>query len=558
MIAALAVLATACHPAGIKRTKRGQASVDSPVDPGSPEFQITRVVRNGLNPGTVLDLLGDGSGAIARFCKPIDDQGSAPGESTCNCVFTYTRTAGLVTPITESFEVPTSYTETNLLRCKYNTVPSDVGEFRVRVSVADSGIRTNSISARFNVGGIDPTDWSSFAEARRYQCKDIVTIWHPMAGTSIYDPLLSEHPRMSYPLNFYATNLAATLMSYAGYGISGWDCPSNLEATGPNTNLRVYSVQADDSGSRVMWPAQAGSFNRMNFHLARKKTGVFTIPVNAYIAPNIPSVEGSNVPPIGYGASPLANGTENCPAGVAIPTGYRWVKLWLFRASLPNRVYRRSDRMPQLGVVACNPGRYASGGAVYPDCNVTVGGLPGGRTWVNSGTTLADRILGTQMCARFSQPRGCARSAPGCATNPAFGAGSDVWEPLGVTQTCGGPTTSDPMNLCTAGVPTPYDNQLREEQYDTVNRFDFMFVSTPDTVTSAQMRNTSDPISLRYTPTRFMFAGDCNSDNPDTCDQSKLIRYGLKIHDIGTNGDPPGDDPSRAGVFPVCALQPNP
>ncbi len=559
LIAALAATAAACHPAGMQRTKRGTASqVDVPTDPGSPEFQITRVVRNGMNPSTVLDLVGDGTGAIGRFCKPLDTQESAPGESTCSCVFSYTRTAGLTTPVTESFEVPTAYTETNLLRCKYNTVPSDVGEFRVRVRVTDQEVRSNQIVARFNVGAIDPTDWSSFAEARRFQCKDIVTIWHPTAGNAMYDPLLSDHPRMSYPLNFYSTNLAATLLYYARFKITGWDCPSNLEEEGPGTNFRVYSAQADENGSRVMWPPPTTGFNRMTFHVARKKTGVFTIPVNAYVAPQVPSVEGSEVPPIGYGASPLANDEETCPRGVSIPEGYRWVKVWLFRASLPNRVYRRSDRIPQTGGVLCNPGRYPSGGAVFPDCNITVGGAPGGRTWANQtpGSRLADRYLGTQMCVRFTQPRGCAGAAPGCSTNAAFGAGTDIWEPLQVTQQCGGATTLDPLNLCTAGTPVPYDNTLREERFDRVNRYDFLFVVTPETVRSAEMRDTSSQVSLRHTPLRFRFANDCNSDNPDTCDQSRIIRYGLKLHDVASNGDPPGDSPDRAGVFPVCALQP--
>ncbi|MEO7161304.1 MAG: hypothetical protein ABI041_00145, partial [Bdellovibrionia bacterium] len=46
--------------------------------------------------------------------------------------------------------------------------------------------------------------------------------------------------------------------------------------------------------------------------------------------------------------------------------------------------------------------------------------------------------------------------------------------------------------------------------------------------------------------------------NPNYCKNSTSINtFGLKLHDVGSNGDAPASDPFRAGVFPVCALQPN-
>ena len=91
-------------------------------------------------------------------------------------------------------------------------------------------------------------------------------------------------------------------------------------------------------------------------------------------------------------------------------------------------------------------------------------------------------------------------------------------------------------------------------------RFDFIFVATPPTVMSRDMSDSSSAIYAQYAPYRFRADTDCGAADPDLagCIQSKALRnYGIKWHDVDSAGDPPAGAPNRAGVFPVCAMQPN-
>jgi len=94
--------------------------------------------------------------------------------------------------------------------------------------------------------------------------------------------------------------------------------------------------------------------------------------------------------------------------------------------------------------------------------------------------------------------------------------------------------------------------------------YDFLFVVTPTTVHSKTMKDGATE-SLKYTPFRMYSKSDCDSDTPKstlTCDsdganyQRKLL-YGLKVHDVTTQGDLPASDSSRPGIFPLCVLQPD-
>ena len=117
-----------------------------------------------------------------------------------------------------------------------------------------------------------------------------------------------------------------------------------------------------------------------------------------------------------------------------------------------------------------------------------------------------------------------------------------------------GPTLSD----------VPKDTAPQQNDLDAGNpRYDFVFVVSPESVMAAQMENSSNTSNYPYIPYRFPNASDCQSPDPDNpltvgdCNPSKIIHYGLKLHDVSTNGDPPASDPNRPGIFPMCVLQPN-
>ena len=81
-------------------------------------------------------------------------------------------------------------------------------------------------------------------------------------------------------------------------------------------------------------------------------------------------------------------------------------------------------------------------------------------------------------------------------------------------------------------------------------------------LSNMQDTSSSSP-GLPYHPYRFYTNLDCLSPDPDSapagdCLQSNAItNYGLKLYDVGSAGDPPAADPNRAGIFPMCAIQPN-
>jgi hypothetical protein len=128
----------------------------------------------------------------------------------------------------------------------------------------------------------------------------------------------------------------------------------------------------------------------------------------------------------------------------------------------------------------------------------------------------------------------------------------------------------DPFEVCessTTGVPkTP---TLTSDKFGLANlggetgRYDYLFVVTPPNVTVKDMQDTSpySSPSLPYQPYRYKSDQDCLSTDPDNptssedCKLANRISYGLKLHDVSSDENPAPDDPNRAGVFPVCALQ---
>jgi hypothetical protein len=460
--------------------------------------------------------------------------------------------------------------------------------------------------------GFDLTNINNFLNMQRWQCKDVVTIYSPWSGSgssgagsnSMYDPVQSDDPDMSYPLNFYTGNFGAAF-SYFSSGspstLQNWNCPTipnnpNL----PGYDLRVWSVGPDTAGSSNIYPPTGSAFDRSTFYVAKQAAGIFNVPLNTYIAPTLYGQVGGtgSSAPSGYGVSPtfVSSTQETCGDGTTtnIPAGYQWAKLWLFRADLADRYYRTSAAIGSV-TINCNPSTDSSGAIAFPYCYGSTAPQPDGITYLNSTAAipLSDRIIsnegntasGNIMCINFdgtsveSTYSGCVsgNQAPGCQsgteTTALFGAGTDHYTPplyngAPNASKYTGVGLSDPLNILTAEtgqyVPkdlNPTSTDLDANTAGTANaRYDFLFVVTPVTVMAYQMENTASSLNYPYTPYRFPSKQDCQSSNPNNpafsgdCNPSKIIHYGLKLHDISTNGDP-GNTTSNL-VYPMCVLQP--
>lgn len=575
------------------------ASTDSNT---SVPFTITQVVKDVNNPSTILDLVGDGSGAMGNYC-PQTSVGSsggtaaaASGSSTtpCNCIlsYNYTNPQTGVTSV-QQYDAYTTYTEANLIECNYSAIPAGVTSVNVEVQLVASNSLSNTVNVTLvgNYGSVDITNINNFSLANRWQCREVVTL--TTISSTIYDPLQSDDPHIYYPLDFYATNFGWTLAQYAQASQqfvtnNTWSCPQNPEpsalANNPLYNMNVYSV-ADLAGVKLIYPPQAGQFDRSTFYLANVPSGAFTMPVNAFIAPTVVT---SNTAPLGYGAPPVpaGNGTETCPTA-SMPAGYHWVKVWLFSANLQPRTYLQfsnSTLAPPSGFenIMCNPP------ALYPcdpteqpsgTCSgdlATGGAYQCGASAPTLGTsldsTLAARILGTGACItvnpgalnRTSASCTAQGTAPGASINGALGCGTDEWtalpanttNPSDVITNCVPSATGDPFGLCSGSPATPVTqvapsaNAVIQNYDGNTSRSDYLFVVTPVSVNTSDMQGT---LGQSYTPYRFIANSDCTAADPDTdptCIASvaqHMIGYSLSLNDLTAN----------TPAFPVCAIQPN-
>lgn len=474
---------------------------------------IARVLRSNTDPAKIFDIIGDSSGRLGDFCGSAGTGGA--NQSVCTCRFDYIKSGG----VQQVFESPVTYAETNLVRCSHAGVPDNIPFVKVSIHFTNSDSYTNELKFYFtgNSVNLDATDAATFAPIKRFQCKDTVSVSY-IGQSDIYDPFLSEDSALSYPMNFYTSNVGFSMQAYVKNAKpsqgAGWNCPSLLNDPGAGLDLTLYSLASDGASKRI-FPATGSVFDRHTFHLAREKTGVFTVPLNAYLAPNTLShtlADGTKTTldqpgPLGYGAAPIPiAGGESCPSAAqqAIPAGYKWVKVWLMRASLESRTVKVSTKAQELGQIGCNPGAYeepiqetaqdaCKKKGVYKACGTysTAAGCvdniasfdgsattdypDGGKTAPPDTNRIADRIiLGTGACVRLEPntgtdlfPTTCLASSLvghgngiGCTTDDtdptsqkdAFSGialGSDVWKLIrkhDPSFDCG--KVADPMGLC--------------------------------------------------------------------------------------------------------------
>jgi hypothetical protein len=588
-------------------------------------LNVTNVVKDSINSTTTLDVVGDGSGAMGTYCISTSQSStgviSNTGPSSCSCTYSYTSPS----EGTAQVDVPTTYQEQNLIECLYTSIPTDVTTVQVSVHVTTQNAYSNAFSFNLtNTNGTNPTLISNFALVTRWQCRDIVSIPYPGSpafgsSNSIYDPIQSQDPSLTYPIDFYTTNLGGSLEAYISANLAGeWNCPTNPNDPNFGLNYTLYSVGPDSAGSYEIYPPAGSAFDRSTFYVSKTQSGVYTIPLDSYTAPTLVD---DGAAPLGYAAAPIVSGTntETCP-DVAIPSGYHWAKLWLFRASLPDRYYLQSTAMANAGTIACDPGQDSSGNQVFTDCAGGSGDINSIKTAKNaSGSStvfdpgdLVNRVIagegggsGTQeACVQLSAPITTIGStnptiSPTCSSFPttdycfemdnygpgatydsatssqitafdSVAVGTDMWLPIKGFYTSGFAT--DPLGLLNSGTmnsapkdlaPTSVDLDNPAGSTTTTSRYDFVFVVSPVTVMAADMENSSTTTNYPYVPFRFPSATDCLSPNPNNpltagdCNPSKIIHYGLKLHDVDTNGDPPANDTSDPPIYPMCVLQPN-
>ena len=592
----LVLAASGCFTSSLNHgssSSTGTQSVLPTFNNTTSGLTITNVLLDSASPNDTFDILGDGSGTIGTLCTSTSGTVSNTGPTTCNCAYSFITAGGT----SESFEVPTLYNEADLLRCTYAGVPT-TSYVQVSIHITNSDGFSNQFKFSFSstISVLDPSNPNSFAVVQRYQCKDVVSVPYLFQGdtTVIYDPLQSENPNLSYPRNFYTTNLGGSFSEYASQTLTpAWNCPTIPNDPNAGLDLTVYSVGPDSSGSEKIYPPLGSAFDRSTFYVAAQPAGVFTIPIDSMIVPVLASGAANGLPPTGYGASPLPAGTgaETCPdATVVIPSGYHWVKVWLFRADLAPRQFQISAAINLAQSITCNPGNFPapSGAPVYPNCNPN--DVAGGVVTPNPASvppTLASRVLGVLggnsqfLCEDINSVEApCAPGqGPGCGSLAISGQsipGADEWrEIFAVNPT--NPASVDPFHVFTnstvgvgpapagPGYVIPTDTTFTLGNLDAAGqaRYDFLFVVTPTSVMSAQMENSALSANYPYTPFRFRSPADCQSGNPNNpafagdCSSTNVIHYGLKLHDVGTNGDPSGSSTDRTGVFPVCALQPN-
>ncbi|MFN7684278.1 MAG: hypothetical protein ACK5QT_02580 [Oligoflexia bacterium] len=528
------VLLSACTNTSVRSALNSLNSVGTGQTSGSGSqssngtsttFRLVRVLRSQSDPGGKFDFIGEGNGTFLNFCNPQE----LPLDQTdlCQCVYSYIDSSG------NSFTVGERPTlvESDLVRCPYTNLPPDVSTLQARLYYTIGDLYSNTVV--FSFGADAPatslTDISNYVTPFRFQCKNNVYISHPgetnSAGggstiTAVYDPIQSERDSLAFGFNFYTSNPGKAVALYASQPAANqklWECPLDLtSASKLGLDLTLYSRRSDGQSSQI-FPPVGSVFDRSSFVLAKKKIGVFNVPINAPLMPGVPNgiqdangtVEDGIAPALGFGVLPTpAAGGENCPSSnVAIPAGYHWAKLWLFRASLPARFAVTSERVRNT-VISCSPGTWETDTQVmsvpslqadpppyFPDCGNRISASYRGCN-LNScstlqdanGSSVVDRILllpaagndpNAARCVKLGEPgdlnaslaAGKTTDPSGLFLNPAYlgistaqgieiPLGTDVWTSRDTTNgnACGGANPIDSLNLCTT--PSPSSTNL--------------------------------------------------------------------------------------------------
>lgn len=548
-----------CTSNSLQRTVK---TIQNTILPGedvetAPALQIKHVLRTTLDPNKSFDIVGDGSGIMGTLCLPEpDDDGNTPAGSACACKFDYIKQNGAE----ESFETTVDYFEPNLLRCQFEGLPQDIPFVKVSVLISGTDQRSNEVI--FPLQGLgttgDPTNPLNFVPVKRYQCKDAVYIPNMLdrGDAPIYDPFLSESPEVSYPLNFHTTNMGGTLIQFVNKVIPvqgvGWICPPSDAVGLPWMDKRVFSIAPlEPANNNKIFPPDGNSFDRSNFLLAKKPVGVFTVPFNTVVAPELPSSSTADPLSIGFGARPfrLNDGEEVCPESTAIiPPGMKWVKVWQFRSSLEARTTVQSPLFQTLEVF-CNPGL-----PINTSCNSTSNFSP---------TSLVDRLDSFTRCFAPGAGLGKNRNARPDSIDFNVADGTDRWTQKGGLVGCG-QIGDDPLGFCQRGGTVPHNNVsvILKDLDRGGSRFDLLYVVSPVDIMTKHFQK-DDPKALPFKPYRFYSPDQCLSEDGKErrlpsgkldCEERKRVPYGFVTNNVVEQD--PNPNIKLNPVFPMCVLQP--
>jgi len=162
--------------------------------------------------------------------------------------------------------VPVFRAEANLVRCEYTqALANNPQQLFVRVVTNATHYSSNLLEFKFNsqLTGLLTTDVNTFLRVRRFQCREHTSVPYMFepgsdgSRFSIYDPLQSESDRLSYPLNFYTTNMGAAALWFVlkakdDPSIKDWDCSFGLEPEDNPAlwvNRNIYSESPWDGGA---------------------------------------------------------------------------------------------------------------------------------------------------------------------------------------------------------------------------------------------------------------------------------------------------------------------
>ena len=137
---------------------RSSASTSASLPTSSSEgaFTLSKVMKSNQGSETILDLLGTNA-EFGSYCANATD---------CVCRFNWNDSSGNFHEVDQAL----GYVETNLARCLYTSVDTNITYFDVKLVVTAGNVSTNTI--RVYVGAVnpsfDPTNQVNFVQISRY------------------------------------------------------------------------------------------------------------------------------------------------------------------------------------------------------------------------------------------------------------------------------------------------------------------------------------------------------------------------------------------------------
>ncbi len=532
---------------------------------------LTSALRENSGMADTITLLGDGSGAIGNYCTPDPDV-SGTG---CQCHITFLRDSGGE----EEINTDPRYYEPDLIRCAMDPIPADAKSVTIRLrvvvgsgDVAYSNAKTLDLDAP---GQGDTRNAFNFLPVRRYQCREILSVNYSFGG-SLYDPVLSVSPMIVQTQNYFSQNIGGHLMEWSQGDITksrGYECQQDPDLDIFGNRSLFYDSTLAPTGTNAV---------DTNFLLARTPASSFVRPVNAWVTPTLGKTIGYAAKSINTNGHRGVDAEESCP-NANLAANKKMVKIWLFRAKMPDRKYpysrefvapERDDYNPtMLMTPMVRTGVLSS---IFPTCassDINNNAYLDASQGKTPSTLLMRRADSTGDDSYY-----CGLRNQGTITLPSLAGGLynlnpvpylsqngnsvDLWRgfncatfPFAPFRMChnNNGTQHRESGLGSAQVPLIYadldpatsdGNEMATYQIPgPANRYDFIYVTTPTTFNTKDWQHTS-------APKRWVGEDATCETNPAAC---TLVNYELKL------GDPTrsfGDINETEGpIFPLCAVQ---